>query len=67
VRQQKDLSPEILADIITEMAGDPAKSAAMAAAAKAAGKRRAASLLADLTEAIAGGKSVAQFTKEVHT
>jgi UDP-N-acetylglucosamine--N-acetylmuramyl-(pentapeptide) pyrophosphoryl-undecaprenol N-acetylglucosamine transferase len=44
VRQQKDLSPQILAQIITEMAGN-----------------------ADLTEAIAGGKSVAQFTKEVHT
>jgi UDP-N-acetylglucosamine--N-acetylmuramyl-(pentapeptide) pyrophosphoryl-undecaprenol N-acetylglucosamine transferase len=67
VRQQKDLSPEILASIITEMAGDPAKSDAMAAAAKAAGKPRAASLLADLTEAIAGGKSVAQFTKEFHS
>ena len=67
VRQQKDLSPQILADIITEMAGDPAKSAAMAAAAKAAGKPNAASLLADLTEAIAGGKSVAQFSKELPT
>jgi UDP-N-acetylglucosamine--N-acetylmuramyl-(pentapeptide) pyrophosphoryl-undecaprenol N-acetylglucosamine transferase len=67
VRQQKDLSPEILADIITEMAGDPSKASAMAAAARAAGKPDAASLLADLTEAIAGGKSVAQFTKEVHT
>jgi UDP-N-acetylglucosamine--N-acetylmuramyl-(pentapeptide) pyrophosphoryl-undecaprenol N-acetylglucosamine transferase len=67
VRQQKDLSPEILAGIITEMAGDSSKSAAMAAAAKAAGKPDAASLLADLTEAIAGGKSVAQFTKELHS
>jgi UDP-N-acetylglucosamine--N-acetylmuramyl-(pentapeptide) pyrophosphoryl-undecaprenol N-acetylglucosamine transferase len=67
VRQQKDLSPEILADIISEIANDPVKSAAMAAAAKAAGKPFAASLLADLTEAIAGGKSVAEFSKELHT
>ncbi len=67
VRQQKDLSPQILAGIITELAGNPAKSAAMAAAAKAAGKPNAASLLADLTEAIAGGKSVSEFTKELHT
>jgi UDP-N-acetylglucosamine--N-acetylmuramyl-(pentapeptide) pyrophosphoryl-undecaprenol N-acetylglucosamine transferase len=67
VRQQKDLSPEILAGIITDMAGDPGKASAMAAAAKAAGKPDAASLLADLTEAIAGGKSVQEFTKERHT
>lgn len=67
VRQQKDLSPEILAGIITEIAGDPARSAGMSNAAKAAGKPHAASLLADLTEAIAGGKSVAEFSKELPT
>ena len=67
VRQQKDLSPQILADIITAMAGDPGKASFMAGAAKAAGKHNAASLLADLTEAIAGGKSVSEFTKELHT
>jgi UDP-N-acetylglucosamine--N-acetylmuramyl-(pentapeptide) pyrophosphoryl-undecaprenol N-acetylglucosamine transferase len=66
VRQQKDLSPQILAGIITEMAGNPGKASAMAAAAKAAGKPDAASLLADLTEAIAGGKTVSEFTKELH-
>ncbi len=65
VRQQKDLSPEILAGIITDIAGDPARSAGMANAAKAAGKPHAASLLADLTEAIAGGKSVAEYSKEL--
>jgi UDP-N-acetylglucosamine--N-acetylmuramyl-(pentapeptide) pyrophosphoryl-undecaprenol N-acetylglucosamine transferase len=58
VRQQRDLSPQILADLIAELATETAKASAMAAAAKAAGKPRAASLLADLTEAIAGGKAV---------
>jgi UDP-N-acetylglucosamine--N-acetylmuramyl-(pentapeptide) pyrophosphoryl-undecaprenol N-acetylglucosamine transferase len=58
VRQQRDLSPQILADLIAELATETAKASAMAAAAKAAGKPHAASLLADLTEAIAGGKSV---------
>jgi UDP-N-acetylglucosamine--N-acetylmuramyl-(pentapeptide) pyrophosphoryl-undecaprenol N-acetylglucosamine transferase len=58
VRQQRDLSPQILADLIAELATETAKASAMAAAARAAGKPDAASLLADLTEAIAGGKPV---------
>jgi UDP-N-acetylglucosamine--N-acetylmuramyl-(pentapeptide) pyrophosphoryl-undecaprenol N-acetylglucosamine transferase len=65
VRQQRDLSPQILSDLIAELATETAKASAMAAAAKAAGKPNAASLLADLTEAIAGGKSVKSF-KDSH-
>ncbi len=64
VRQQKDLTPQILAGLISDIAGDPDKASAMAAAAKAAGKPRAASLLADLTEAIAGGKSFKSLSKD---
>jgi UDP-N-acetylglucosamine--N-acetylmuramyl-(pentapeptide) pyrophosphoryl-undecaprenol N-acetylglucosamine transferase len=45
---------------------DPHKLAAMAAAAKSAGKPDATRLLADLTEAIASGRTVAEFRKEVH-
>jgi UDP-N-acetylglucosamine--N-acetylmuramyl-(pentapeptide) pyrophosphoryl-undecaprenol N-acetylglucosamine transferase len=65
VRQQRDLSPQILAQLIAELATETAKASAMAAAAKAAGKPDAASLLADLTEAIAGGKAVKSF-KDSH-
>jgi UDP-N-acetylglucosamine--N-acetylmuramyl-(pentapeptide) pyrophosphoryl-undecaprenol N-acetylglucosamine transferase len=64
VRQQKDLTPQILAGLISEIADDPAKAFAMAASAKAAGKPHAASLLADLTEAIAGGKPVKSLFKD---
>jgi UDP-N-acetylglucosamine--N-acetylmuramyl-(pentapeptide) pyrophosphoryl-undecaprenol N-acetylglucosamine transferase len=65
VHQQRDLSPQILAELIAELATETAKASAMAAAAKAAGKPDAASLLADLTEAIAGGKAVKSF-KDSH-
>jgi UDP-N-acetylglucosamine--N-acetylmuramyl-(pentapeptide) pyrophosphoryl-undecaprenol N-acetylglucosamine transferase len=65
VRQQRDLSPQILADLIAELANETAKASAMAAAAKAAGKPHAASLLADLAEAIAGGKPVKSLSKDV--
>ncbi|TIT18994.1 MAG: UDP-N-acetylglucosamine--N-acetylmuramyl-(pentapeptide) pyrophosphoryl-undecaprenol N-acetylglucosamine transferase, partial [Mesorhizobium sp.] len=45
---------------------DPGRAATMAAAAKSSGKPDAARLLADLTEAIASGKSVSEFRKETH-
>lgn len=65
VRQQKDLTAQILAGLITDIASDPDKAATMAAAAKAAGKPYAASLLADLTEAIASGNSIKSLSKDV--
>jgi UDP-N-acetylglucosamine--N-acetylmuramyl-(pentapeptide) pyrophosphoryl-undecaprenol N-acetylglucosamine transferase len=64
VRQQRDLSPQILASLISELATETAKASAMAAAAKATGKPQAASLLADLTEAIAAGKPVKSISKD---
>lgn len=64
VRQQSDLDPQVLASLIFELASDPARSSAMAKAAREAGRPDAASLLADLTEAIAGGKTVQEFKKE---
>jgi UDP-N-acetylglucosamine--N-acetylmuramyl-(pentapeptide) pyrophosphoryl-undecaprenol N-acetylglucosamine transferase len=44
----------------------PDRLASMAAAGRTAGKPDATRLLADLTEAIASGKSVEQFRKELH-
>jgi UDP-N-acetylglucosamine--N-acetylmuramyl-(pentapeptide) pyrophosphoryl-undecaprenol N-acetylglucosamine transferase len=61
VHPQSTLVPERLAGLIGVLIGQPAKLAAMAAAAKSAGRPDAARLLADLTEAIASGKTVAQF------
>ena len=61
VIQQSKLSADKLAEIIGKAMNDPARLADMAWAAKQAGKPDAASLLADLVEAIAAGKSVTQF------
>lgn len=61
---QAELSPERLAEILTEAMGDPAGMAAMAANARKAGKPEAARLLASMVEAIAGGKTIAQFKGE---
>lgn len=61
VRRQADLPPEVLANEIMALLEAPDMLAEMAAASKAAGKPQAATLLADLTEAIASGKSVAEF------
>jgi UDP-N-acetylglucosamine--N-acetylmuramyl-(pentapeptide) pyrophosphoryl-undecaprenol N-acetylglucosamine transferase len=44
---------------------DPQKLSAMAAAARSTGKPDAARLLADLAEAIASGKTLSQFRKEM--
>ena len=51
---------ERLAALIGGLMDDPARLAAMAAAAKSAGRPDAARLLADLTEAIASGKTVSR-------
>ncbi len=61
VHQQSTLSPERIAELVGGLMGDPARLAGMAAAAKSAGKPDAARLLADLTEAIAAGKTVSEF------
>ncbi len=64
VRPQSELSPQVLADLITSAMADPKGLSARASAARSAGKPDAAQLLADMVEAIAGGKSVAEFRKE---
>jgi UDP-N-acetylglucosamine--N-acetylmuramyl-(pentapeptide) pyrophosphoryl-undecaprenol N-acetylglucosamine transferase len=63
VHPQSTLSPERVAALIGDLMDDPEKLGAMAAAAKSAGKPDATQLLADLTEAIAGGVAVADFRK----
>ncbi|MEL6921350.1 MAG: undecaprenyldiphospho-muramoylpentapeptide beta-N-acetylglucosaminyltransferase [Pseudomonadota bacterium] len=60
VRREPDLNVDILADEIGALLADPDRLAAMAGAAYAAGKRDAASLLADLAEAMADGKTVSE-------
>jgi UDP-N-acetylglucosamine--N-acetylmuramyl-(pentapeptide) pyrophosphoryl-undecaprenol N-acetylglucosamine transferase len=66
VHAQSTLSVEKIAGLIGGLMNDPDRLASMAAAGKTAGKPDAARLLADLTEAIASGKSVEQFRKELH-
>ncbi len=63
VVKQAELSPQRIADVIAELASNPDKAARMAAAAQMAALLDAALLLADLTEAIAAGKTVADFKK----
>ena len=58
---QAELSAERLSTIITHAMDAPEKMAAMAASAKRAGKPDAASLLADMVAAIAGGSSISDF------
>jgi UDP-N-acetylglucosamine--N-acetylmuramyl-(pentapeptide) pyrophosphoryl-undecaprenol N-acetylglucosamine transferase len=63
VHPQPTLSPARLAELLGGLIVDPERLAAMAAAAKSAGRPDATRLLADLTEAIASGQTVSQFTK----
>jgi UDP-N-acetylglucosamine--N-acetylmuramyl-(pentapeptide) pyrophosphoryl-undecaprenol N-acetylglucosamine transferase len=58
---QPTLSPDKLAGLIGSLINDPARLAAMAKSAKSVGHPNAAQLLADLTEAIASGKTVSEF------
>ena len=60
---QSTLSAERLAELIGGLMNDPERLGTMAAAAKSAGKPDATRLLADLTEAIASGRSIAEFKK----
>ncbi|CAG0996087.1 MAG: undecaprenyldiphospho-muramoylpentapeptide beta-N-acetylglucosaminyltransferase [Rhizobiaceae bacterium] len=61
VHVQSTLSTERLAALIGGLMRDPERLSAMAAAARSAGRPDATRLLADLTEAIASGQTVAQF------
>jgi UDP-N-acetylglucosamine--N-acetylmuramyl-(pentapeptide) pyrophosphoryl-undecaprenol N-acetylglucosamine transferase len=63
VRAQSTLSPQFLAETIGRAMAEPDRLAGMAAAARGAGKPEATRLLADLTEAIASGRGVADFRK----
>ncbi|WP_018688426.1 undecaprenyldiphospho-muramoylpentapeptide beta-N-acetylglucosaminyltransferase [Ahrensia kielensis] len=60
VMRQSDLDADIIAAEFERLFQSPDELTNMAAAAKAAGKPQADILLADLTEAIASGKSVAE-------
>jgi UDP-N-acetylglucosamine--N-acetylmuramyl-(pentapeptide) pyrophosphoryl-undecaprenol N-acetylglucosamine transferase len=64
VVKQSELTPQIIADIIAAIASDPDKSGRIASAAKASALLNATQLLASLAEAIASGKSVAEFKKD---
>ncbi|MBN9057432.1 MAG: UDP-N-acetylglucosamine--N-acetylmuramyl-(pentapeptide) pyrophosphoryl-undecaprenol N-acetylglucosamine transferase, partial [Rhizobiales bacterium] len=61
---QSELSTERLAGIVSRAMRDPSGMAAMAANARKAGKPDAARLLASMVEAIAGGRTIAQFKGE---
>ena len=61
---QAELSTERLAAIVSRAMHDPAGMGAMAANARKAGKPDAARLLASMVEAIAGGRTIAQFKGE---
>lgn len=66
VHPQSTLTAEKIAALIGGLMNDADSLTSMAAAARTAGKPDATRLLADLTEAIASGKSVEQFRKELH-
>lgn len=66
VHAQSTLSVDKIAGLIGSLMNGPDRLASMAAAGRTVGKPDATRLLADLTEAIASGKSVEQFRKELH-
>jgi UDP-N-acetylglucosamine--N-acetylmuramyl-(pentapeptide) pyrophosphoryl-undecaprenol N-acetylglucosamine transferase len=61
VIRQSELSPERLAQIITDAVNQPERLAKMAGAARSVGRPDATRLLADLAEAIAAGKTISGF------
>ncbi|WP_274424415.1 undecaprenyldiphospho-muramoylpentapeptide beta-N-acetylglucosaminyltransferase [Chelativorans sp. YIM 93263] len=63
---QDQLTAERLRGLLEAAINAPQKLAAMATAAREAGRPNATALLADLTEAIAAGKSVADFKQGAH-
>jgi len=64
VIKQSDLNPRRIADMIASVAADPSRAKAIAKAARAVSKPNATRLLADLAEAIASGKTTADFKKD---
>lgn len=64
VHFQASLTPDALAHLIAGFMDEPQRLVAMADAARAVGRPDAAGLLADLTEAIASGRSIEDFRKE---
>jgi UDP-N-acetylglucosamine--N-acetylmuramyl-(pentapeptide) pyrophosphoryl-undecaprenol N-acetylglucosamine transferase len=67
VHPQSTLSPDRLAQLIGAAMSEPERLARTAAAAKSVGRPNAARLLADLTEAIASGKTVREFREANRT
>jgi UDP-N-acetylglucosamine--N-acetylmuramyl-(pentapeptide) pyrophosphoryl-undecaprenol N-acetylglucosamine transferase len=65
VHRQETLSAERLAGLISAAMEEPKRLAAMATAAQSVGRPNAAQLLADLAEAIAAGRTVADFRKDM--
>ncbi|TAN11748.1 MAG: undecaprenyldiphospho-muramoylpentapeptide beta-N-acetylglucosaminyltransferase [Rhizobiaceae bacterium] len=65
VHRQETLSVPWLAGLISAAMEEPKRLSAMAAAAKSAGRPNAAQLLADLAEAIAAGRTAADFRKDM--
>ncbi|RWA71133.1 undecaprenyldiphospho-muramoylpentapeptide beta-N-acetylglucosaminyltransferase [Mesorhizobium sp.] len=63
VHPQSTLSPKGIAALLDGLLGNPDRLTAMATAARSAGKPNAARLLADLTEAIASGKTVSDYRR----
>ncbi|MEL6202265.1 MAG: undecaprenyldiphospho-muramoylpentapeptide beta-N-acetylglucosaminyltransferase [Pseudomonadota bacterium] len=61
VRREQDLSKDVMTNELNNLLSDASKLDMMAKAAHAAGKRDAARLLANLTEAMADGQSVGSF------
>ncbi|GGA97314.1 UDP-N-acetylglucosamine--N-acetylmuramyl-(pentapeptide) pyrophosphoryl-undecaprenol N-acetylglucosamine transferase [Brucella endophytica] len=61
VIRQQELTPERLAQIITDAMNEPERLAAMANAARSVGRPDATQLLADLAEAIAAGRTIKEF------
>jgi UDP-N-acetylglucosamine--N-acetylmuramyl-(pentapeptide) pyrophosphoryl-undecaprenol N-acetylglucosamine transferase len=63
VFRQAELSPERLAELIGSLMIDPERLSGMARAGRTVGNAEAVRLLADLVEAIAGGRTVMEFKK----
>lgn len=61
VRREQDLNAASVAALLEELLDDPDRLDAMAEAARKAGKPEATALLADLVEAIASGRTAAEF------
>jgi UDP-N-acetylglucosamine--N-acetylmuramyl-(pentapeptide) pyrophosphoryl-undecaprenol N-acetylglucosamine transferase len=61
VRRENDLDAAVVSSLLAELLGDPDRLQTMAEASRNVGKPNATTLLADLVEAIASGRTVAEF------